>query len=205
MSFERNVFINCPFDDDYFPILKPLLFTVIYLGLNPRISLESSDSGEVRVDKLMKLIQESKYAIHDLSRLQATKAGEMARLNMPFELGLDIACRKFGAGKLKEKKGLILEKDRYEYQKALSDIAGQDISAHQNDPQSAMTKCLEWLISQCKLKGIGTTRVWQDLLIFRGALEVTLKDSHTLKEIEGLPINQYIAYAKDWVEHNPRT
>ncbi len=27
MDFDKNIFINCPFDDDYFPLLKPLLYT----------------------------------------------------------------------------------------------------------------------------------------------------------------------------------
>jgi len=31
-SYEWNVFINCPFDKEYFPLLRPLLFTIIYLG-----------------------------------------------------------------------------------------------------------------------------------------------------------------------------
>ncbi len=32
MAFERNVFVNCPFDTQYVPLLRPLLFTIIYLG-----------------------------------------------------------------------------------------------------------------------------------------------------------------------------
>ena len=66
---EKNVFINCPFDDKYFELLKTLVFTVVYFGYNPRISLESSDAGLSRLEKIINLIQESKYAIHDLSRL----------------------------------------------------------------------------------------------------------------------------------------
>jgi len=87
MRFNRNVFVNCPFDDEYLPLLRPLLFCLIYLGFSPRIALESLDSGKPRYDKIVLLIQQSKYAVHDLSRLQASKAGEFYRLNMPFELG----------------------------------------------------------------------------------------------------------------------
>lgn len=43
-TFETNVFINCPFDENYLPLLRPLLFTVIYLRLKPRIALEAIDS-----------------------------------------------------------------------------------------------------------------------------------------------------------------
>lgn len=78
-SFDRNVFINFPFDEEYLPLLRALLFTILYLGLNPRIALESLDSGRPRIEKVVRLIKESRYAIHDLSRLRAREAGEYSR------------------------------------------------------------------------------------------------------------------------------
>lgn len=80
MTFERNVFVNCPFDHEFYTVLRPLLFTIIYLRLNPRIALERLDSGEARIQKIIELIQESKYAIHDLSRIMAKTAGEILTL-----------------------------------------------------------------------------------------------------------------------------
>ena len=90
-DFERNIFVNCPFDKDYEPILQAILFCVLFLGFKPRIALESNDSSQSRLAKISKLIYESKYSIHDLSRSQATAVGQYYRLNMPFELGMDIA------------------------------------------------------------------------------------------------------------------
>jgi hypothetical protein len=40
--FSRSVFVNCPFDSEYLPLLRPLLFTVIYVGFVPRIASEGS-------------------------------------------------------------------------------------------------------------------------------------------------------------------
>jgi len=88
-DFEKNVFINCPFDQEYLSLLRPLLFTIIYFGFNPKIGLESSDSGETRINKICELIRSSKYSIHDLSRLQSRKRNEFYRMNMPFELGIE--------------------------------------------------------------------------------------------------------------------
>ncbi len=144
MPFDRNVFINCPFDEEYLPLLRPLLFTILYLALNPRIALESLDSGRPRIDKIVELIQESQYAIHDLSRLQAREAGEYFRLNMPFELGIDVGCRLF-SHEGKAKQCLILETERYRYQAAISDLSNSDISAHKNDPQSLVRGVRNWL------------------------------------------------------------
>ena len=98
MAFNDNVFVNCPFDDEYLPLLRPLLFTVIDLGFTPRIALERLDSGRPRFQKIVALIKQSKYAIHDLSRIQSSKVGEFYRLNMPFELGLDVGCSLFKRG-----------------------------------------------------------------------------------------------------------
>ncbi len=58
MAFDRNVFVNCPFDDAYLPLLRPLLFVILYVGLTPRIALESLDSGRPRIDKIISLIRE---------------------------------------------------------------------------------------------------------------------------------------------------
>ena len=88
MTSERNVFVNCPFDRACLPLLRPLLSTVFYLGLKPRIALEAMDSGQPRLQKIVGLIRGSRYAIHDLSRLRAARAGDLFRLNMPFELGV---------------------------------------------------------------------------------------------------------------------
>jgi hypothetical protein len=68
-DFEKNVFINCPFDSDYYPLLRPLLFTIVYLGFNPKIALERSDSGEQRIDKICELLMLRKAeAIDKLDR-----------------------------------------------------------------------------------------------------------------------------------------
>jgi len=133
-DYEKNVFINCPFDDEYLSLLRPILFTIIYLGFIPRISLESFDSGKPRFNKICELIEQSKYSIHDLSRIKARKKGEYFRLNMPFELGLDIGCRIFQKEKYSDKKHLILEKEKYRYQAAISDLSNSDIKSHKNDP-----------------------------------------------------------------------
>ena len=133
-DFDHNVFINCPFDTEYDSLLRPLLFTIAYLGFNPRIAKEVSDSAEIRIEKICNLVKKSKYSVHDLSRLKATKTGEFYRLNMPFELGIDYGARRFASGSLQGKRFLILEERPHDYKRALSDISGLDIKDHGNDP-----------------------------------------------------------------------
>jgi hypothetical protein len=76
MPFETDVFVNCPFDSAYLPLLRPILFTIIDLGFAPRIALETLDSGRPRIEKIISLVESSKYAVRDLSRIQARQAGE---------------------------------------------------------------------------------------------------------------------------------
>jgi hypothetical protein len=51
MAFDDNVFINCPYDVEYLPLLHPLVFTVLYAGLNPGLASEQLNSGETRISK----------------------------------------------------------------------------------------------------------------------------------------------------------
>jgi hypothetical protein len=173
-STEESVFINCPFDPAYQPLLQAVLFTTLYLGLRPRIALERLDSGESRISKILEMIGESRYAIHDLSRLQAREAGEYYRLNMPFELGLDVGCRHFGAEGMARKRCLILESEPYRYQVALSDLSGSDIAAHEDEPRRAVTEVRNWLAMQCRPDAPGPTEVWIAFSDFSGWYEMSL-------------------------------
>ncbi len=75
MNFEKNVFINCPFDNSYIDdILKPILYVLVKNRLSPRLSLEVSDSGQVRLQKITEIIKSCKYSIHDLSFVKSKKA-----------------------------------------------------------------------------------------------------------------------------------
>ena len=46
-DYNRNVFINCPFDNEYNYIFEALVFAVFECGLRPRCALEVSDANEV--------------------------------------------------------------------------------------------------------------------------------------------------------------
>lgn len=139
----KNVFINCPFDNGYFKLLKPLLFSLCYIDLDPQIS-ETSDSGEVRLNKIKGLIENSRYSIHDLSRMEPMRDSDLPRFNMPFECGIDFGMKLSNPEGFADKKFLILEKERYRYQKVISDISGNDIKAHKNEPEQMIKVVRDW-------------------------------------------------------------
>jgi len=138
-AFERSVFVNCPFDDEYAPILQAIAFCAVYLGFYPRLAPENSDNSAARLDRILELVRGSKYGIHDLSRCRSDgDTQSYIRMNMPFELGLDFACKSFGQAPLSDKAILVLEQFRYDTQKALSDISGWDVEAHGGDHGKAI-------------------------------------------------------------------
>ncbi len=204
MAFERDVFVNCPFDEAYLPLLRPILFAIIDLGLTPRIALELLDSGRPRIEKIVALIENSKYAIHDLSRIQAEQPGEYYRLNMPFELGLDVGCRLFKSGRWKQKRCLILEAERFRFQAAISDISNSDIATHGNEPATALAEVRNWLNAELGLRARGPAAMWArynaftiynyDELATRGYSE---------RDIARLPVAELIDDISHWIRQNP--
>ena len=90
------------------------------------------------------MIGECDWGIHDLSRVEVD-AGGLPRFNMPMELGLHLGARLLGEKKHRRKRALILDAQRHRYDAALSDISGQDIEAHDNDPDQAIRCVRNWL------------------------------------------------------------
>jgi hypothetical protein len=202
-AFEKNVFVNCPYDAAFKPLLRPLLFTVVLAGLNPRLALERSDSGEARLRKIIELVQASRYAIHDLSRVEAARAGETFRLNMPFELGLDIGCRLFSSDNRSDKRCLILERERYRYQVAISDLAGSDLGVHADEPEEIVAVVRNWLCSDVDCDLPGPSGIWGAFLDFMADDYARLSaNGYSNRDIQRLPVIELIAHMKLWVEGN---
>jgi len=150
---EKDVFINCPFDAQYRPLLRGLLFAVHDCGFNARSALEVEDSGEVRVQKIIRIIGECPFAVHDISRVQLDKQTNLPRFNMPLELGLFLGARAFGDADNRQKRCLVLDDDPFRFQSFCSDIAGQDIRAHAGKVSSAIEIVRNWLSTTAPAQG----------------------------------------------------
>lgn len=199
-EFHSNVFINCPFDDDYTQLLRPLLFSAVRAGLTVRIASETFDSGVARINRICKLIRESKYSVHDLSRLRASFKGEIHRMNMPFELGLDIGCRVFSRGIQSQKRCLILETEQYEYQKALSDLSNSDIKRHLNKPEEVVRQVRNWFVEVEVGKLPSATVMWKKFNAFTANFYHEREaEGFRDKDLEMMPVPEYVGYIKDWV------
>lgn len=207
-DYESNVFVNCPFDKQYLPLLRPLLFTVVYLGFNPRIATERSDAGESRLDKICELVRESRYSIHDLSRLKSRKSQEFYRLNMPFELGIDYGARQYGPLFMAEKRCLILEKSDHDFKKALSDLSGVDIKSHNNEPTEVVRSVRDWFLETVGLRDAEYFRViWSHFsdftaVLYESKLAEGIPEDDVTEDIEKMPIPEYLNCANEWFSKN---
>jgi hypothetical protein len=203
-SFDKNVFINCPFDEDYRELLISLVFTTMYLGLVPRLSLERFDSGETRISKILKLICESRFGIHDLSRIVSSGNDEHFRMNMPFELGIDYGCQKLLKGQWETKRILIIEKEKYRYQAALSDLSGSDIKHHGNEAIKLVKVVRDWFI--CEVFGTGPShkRIWYAYNDFMAELADNLEShGYEPEDLGEAPVSEIMSYMKEWLDkHN---
>ena len=195
------MFINCPFDERYHPLLRPLLFIILYLEYEPRIASESSDSLETRIDKICALINTSQYSIHDLSRIRSSQKDEFYRMNMPFELGIEYGARTFGDSTLKRKRCLILEKERFDLPKALSDLAGVDIKSHGDQPQRLVEAVRNWFVETVRLHPVeSSTVIWYKFTDFMAYFyEARAAEGYTADDLRMMPVPEYIEFIAAWL------
>jgi hypothetical protein len=127
-----DVFVNLPFDSQHETLFVATIAGLVALGLNPRCVLEVPPQQD-RVRRLFEIVRECPFSIHDLSRVQVSRAGEfrVPRFNMPFELGLAVAVSlaDAAAGRAPHQ-WRTLEAKRFRLAASLSDISGYDGFVH---------------------------------------------------------------------------
>jgi len=133
----RNVFVNCPFDAEYRLCFEALLFAVTFSEYRVRCALEDGDAANIRFDKLRRLIRESPRTIHDLSRTELG-TNELPRFNMPFELGLAMGAKYFGSTRHRRNTALIMVREPYTLPAYLSDLGGNDPTAHHGNAHNVL-------------------------------------------------------------------
>jgi hypothetical protein len=124
---EDGVFLNIPYDARFENLLLAYIAGICAFGFTPRATLEIP-FGQRRLDRILSLIRQSRYSIHDLSRVQLDRnAPPTPRFNMPFELGLTVALER---SELPEHSWIVCETVPHRIKKSLSDLDGTDAYIH---------------------------------------------------------------------------
>ncbi len=200
-KYSGSVFINCPFDTQYLTIFNAIVFAVFDCGFVARCAMEIDDSSQVRIDKIFKIIQGSNYGIHDISRTELDDKTGLPRFNMPLELGLFLSAKRFGDKRQKSKVCLILDREPFRYQSFISDIAGQDIKDHSNDPEKAIKIVRDWLSDSSRRKTIpGGREICRRYSKFRTDLPM-LCGGIRIEEDE-MTFNDYTNIVSVWLNQN---
>lgn len=179
-TYENSVFINCPFDPDYRPLLEAIVFTAYDCGFYPQSALEVDDSSQARIERIMGMIRACRLSIHDISRIETHGDPPLPRFNMPLELGMFLGAKAFGGREQKRKAGVVLDAEPYRYQRYISDIAGQDIRAHGSDAGTAILHVRNFLSGHTQSSDFlpGPERIMERSQQFRSGLPETCANLH---------------------------
>jgi hypothetical protein len=121
---------------------------------------------------------------------------------MPLELGVFLGAKKYGQGRQREKRCLVLDRERYRYQKFCSDISGQDIRAHGDSPTDAIRAVRDWLSNLRKGLIIpGGSKIALRYSRFENQLSRQARAAQ-LKPSE-LTFGDYTVLVVGWLEENP--
>src|ERR1700732_4010455 len=114
-----KVFLNIPYDSKFQNLCLAFICGISALGFVPRGTLEIP-GGISRLDRVFQLIQECRYSVHDLSRVELDKKRPSApRFDLPFELGLSVAWDRVGK---KKHTWFVYEGKNRRLEKSLSDL-----------------------------------------------------------------------------------
>lgn len=142
----KSVFINCPFDAEYATLFDAIVFATVCCGFMPRSALESGTVAEPRLNRILRALFSSKYSIHDLSRCTGEGTENIARFNMPLELGMAMARRFLEAAD--EHDWLVLVPNGHAYIRFVSDLAAYDPATHDGSIAGVVVAVMSWLATR---------------------------------------------------------
>lgn len=198
MQYATNVFINCPFEPSYRKFLDRLIFIFTFYGFTVLISKNRSSAHD-RLVEISKMINDSKFSIHDLSKNRAAKRGELARFNMPFEFGIDFGCFLYKKRR-KDKVIAVMDAFDHDYDQFLSDLSGRDILFHGNEPDLLFTIIPQWLMQT-------TDKLYDSPKALRAYYSAWIKDykktlrqrKYDLRKLKSIDIHMYQIILKAWM------
>ena len=123
-----DVFLNIPYDEGFQRLFLAYIAGVNAFGFVPHATLEIPGSKR-RLDRILDLIRDCHYSLHDLSRVQRDRHPPATpRFNMPFELGLAVVWDQVDR---KRHNWFVFESVRHRVSKSLSDLDGTEVYIHE--------------------------------------------------------------------------
>jgi hypothetical protein len=111
------------------------------------MAASTGDTAVPRVERILQAFRECRYSIHDLSRYQGEGAENLARFNMPLELGMAMALRGLEPD-ADSHDWLVMVPDGHLYERYISDLGGFDPAIHDGSPERIAIAVLSWLVTR---------------------------------------------------------
>jgi hypothetical protein len=136
--------------------------------------------------------------MHDISKTEPDRKSKLPRFNMPLEIGVFLAAKKFGGPKQSRKRCIIFDREQYRYQAFISDISGQDIHSHSGNVTILISKLASWLRAESKVPLIpGGKVIAEEFGVFMSNLPKVCKDR--MLSVDELTYADFLTLATEWV------
>ena len=129
-------FLNIPYDDRFEKLYLAYIVGLTAHGLVPMTTLGVPRDVR-RLERIFTLIQQCRYSVHDISRIQLNPGPPRApRFNMPFELGLAVAW-----ASLNPQRHSWVGCDEIPHRpvRSISDLAGTDFHSHRGTVEGVLS------------------------------------------------------------------
>jgi hypothetical protein len=137
----NGVFLNIPYDEEFLRLYIAYIVIACIVGLYqldlvPHLAPEIP-GGDRRLNKFIELTQSCSYSIHDLSRVELSRAPTaVPRFNMPPELGMTISWQNLNPSL---HTWFVWEQsDPYPIQRSASDRNGTHAYIHNGTPEGVL-------------------------------------------------------------------
>lgn len=127
--------------------MRAIVFTCVHAGFYPVTAGSSGQTGRPRLERILAALNACRYSIHDLSRCRGEGDENLARFNMPLELGMAMAIRGTNAQPNAHEYLVLVQDQQHLYQRYISDLAGLDPQMHNGTPERIVAEVLAWLLT----------------------------------------------------------
>lgn len=142
-----KVFINCAFDDAFGAQRNAIVFTCVHAGFLPVMAGSSGLTGRPRLERILDALSCCNFSIHDLSRCRGEGDANLARFNMPLELGMAMQLRGINAGEGAHEYLVLVPEEQHIHHRYISDLGGLDPQRHDGTAERVVAEVLAWLLT----------------------------------------------------------
>lgn len=193
-KYEESVFINCPFESSYDSIFNAIVFAVLECGFSPRCAKEEEGSSGDIFNEILTIIKECKYGIHDISKYECDPKTNMARFNMPLELGVFIGASEYG----RKQKDYLIFGSYNKFKDYISDLSGKRAKDHKGDHNEAIKSVRTWLHNKTEKRVISGSNIFIRYKDFKTDLPYMCAEVKWTPE--EITFEEYVSLAKEWIE-----